>query len=307
MKYRESALQEFVSYWIENIKSRSVKAATLKRLRGEAKALEAFPIAQMRLCDIRLFDIQEYVNQLVDAGYSLSTIKKQRLIVTAPMRYAYQTELVDRDYTSGVKLPVAESVLKTGKDVEAYTEEEQIKLREYSRKSSSVFGHLTVFLLETGLRIGEAQALCWSDIDWIRQTVRVHKTFLNGADDKNNVIQFSPKTRSSARIIPLSKTALEILQMLSTKKNGDFIFQRGGNPVSHGGMTKWLKKACVEENIPCRGIHALRHTFATNCYYKSCDIKILSKMLGHASTSITYNTYINLYGDGLEEMRRIVN
>lgn len=50
----------------------------------------------------------------------------------------------------------------------------------------------------------------------------------------------------------------------------------------------------------------MRHTFATNCYYRGCEIKLLSKLLGHANVTITYNIYINLYGDALEEMRSIV-
>ena len=32
------------------------------------------------------------------------------------------------------------------------------------------------------------------------------------------------------------------------------------------------------------------------------DIKILSKLLGHADVNITYNIYVNLYGDAFEEM-----
>lgn len=54
------------------------------------------------------------------------------------------------------------------------------------------------------------------------------------------------------------------------------------------------------------GNHALRHTCATNCYNRGCDVKILSKLLGHADVSITYNIYIHLYGDALEEMRSVI-
>ena len=32
------------------------------------------------------------------------------------------------------------------------------------------------------------------------------------------------------------------------------------------------------------------------------DVKILSKLLGHADVNITYNIYVHLYGDGFEEM-----
>lgn len=307
MNLKYATLQEFVQYWLQNVKAKTVKAGSLKRLYAEAKALESYPISQLPICDIKLFDIQRYINQLVDNGYSYTTIAKQRLIVTAPLRYAYQAELVDRDYSSGVKMPAKEIVLKADRDVRALTEEEQSALRKYILSKPGVFASITEFLLETGLRVGEAQALCWNDVDWRRETIRINKTILNCRPDNKNIVQLSPKTKSSGRIIPLSKRAKEILKSLLEDKNGDYIFHRNGNTISYSGLIKWFKKACEASNIEICGLHALRHTFATNCYYKGCNIKILSKLLGHASTTITYNTYINLYGDGLDEMRSIVN
>lgn len=59
--------------------------------------------------------------------------------------------------------------------------------------------------------------------------------------------------------------------------------------------------------VEWRGFHVLRHTFATNCYYKGADVKKLSKLLGHVNVTITYNIYINLYGDCLEELRSNVD
>ena len=37
-------------------------------------------------------------------------------------------------------------------------------------------------------------------------------------------------------------------------------------------------------------------------YHKGIDVKILSKLLGHADVNITYNVYVHLYGDGFDEM-----
>jgi len=307
MNLKNAPLQEFVLYWLENVKARTVRAGTLKRLYGEAKALEAYPISKMIISDIKLFDIQEYINQLVDNGYRYTTIAKQRLIVTAPLRYAYQTDLIDKDYSAGVKMPAKETVLTADRIVEAFTDEEQASLRKYILSNPGVFASITEFLLETGLRVGEAQALCWGDIDLRRDTIRVCKTLLNSRPDNKNIVQLSAKTRSSTRIIPLSKRAKEILRERLSVKNGDYIFHREGKTISYSGLIKWFKKACTESNCQICGLHVLRHTFATNCYYKGCNIKILSRLLGHASTSITYNTYINLYGDGIEEMRSIVN
>ena len=46
----------------------------------------------------------------------------------------------------------------------------------------------------------------------------------------------------------------------------------------------------------------LYDTFATNCYYKGVNVKVLSKLLGHADVNVTYNIYVHLYGDGFDEM-----
>lgn len=49
------------------------------------------------------------------------------------------------------------------------------------------------------------------------------------------------------------------------------------------------------------GIHALRHTFATQLFAQKVDVKIISKLLGHSEVSITYNVYIHLMQEELPE------
>ena len=39
----------------------------------------------------------------------------------------------------------------------------------------------------------------------------------------------------------------------------------------------------------CRGEHVFRHAFAANCYYSGMNVKVLSKLLGHADVNVTYN------------------
>ena len=72
-------------------------------------------------------------------------------------------------------------------------------------------------------------------------------------------------------------------------------------------MRYQIQKACLTAGVPYKGLHVFRHTFATNCYYRGANVKLLSKLLGHADVSITYNTYIHLFGDALEEMRNVVD
>ena len=51
-----------------------------------------------------------------------------------------------------------------------------------------------------------------------------------------------------------------------------------------------LKRAGIEKT----GMHALRHTFASNLFAKGVDVKTVSHLLGHSSVKITYDTYIHL-------------
>ena len=48
------------------------------------------------------------------------------------------------------------------------------------------------------------------------------------------------------------------------------------------------------------GVHALRHTYATRLFEKRVDIKVISELLGHSSTEITYKVYIHVI-DSLKE------
>lgn len=68
------------------------------------------------------------------------------------------------------------------------------------------------------------------------------------------------------------------------------------------GVKSHTSNRTILLRIEFRGEHVFRHTFATNCYHKGIDVKILSRLLGHADVNITYNLYIHLYGDGFDEM-----
>ena len=111
------------------------------------------------------------------------------------------------------------------------------------------------------------------------------------------------KSESSKRTVPLAPKALELLETLEARKRGEWVFCGGdGERLSYEALRYQTQRACREAGVACRGAHVFRHTFATNCYHRGVDVKILSRLLGHADVNITYNLYIHLYGDGFEEM-----
>ncbi|MEA4899220.1 MAG: site-specific integrase [Christensenellaceae bacterium] len=300
-------LTDYVAHWMETYKKNSVKGGTYERLEGQRTLLNEYGLAQMGIDGIQAADVQRYVNELVADGYALTTIKKQLHIVRAPLRFAHSQGILPRDPTYGVQLPTQTAVKRQKRDVEAYAPDEQERLRKAIADYSDHGNASTLLMLESGMRVGECLALNWSDIDWRKKAVRIHATIAKPASKRKSYVQEGAKTHTSNRTIPLSDAALTVLQAMKQVSPTPWVFSGSdGERLSYAALRYRIKKVSEAANVPYKGMHVFRHTFATDCYHRGCDVKILSKLLGHASTAITYNTYIHLFGDALEEMRNVL-
>ena len=305
MKTLESCIYE----WLASYKKNTVKEATYDRLIVAYKALCRHHISRIDPVQLQPRDIQEYINSLVNDGYSLSTIKKQYNLLSAYLRYANTEGIISRPIYNNVHLPTQSNVKKRKREIEAYSKPEQVALSKVLRTRKRPGYAAALLMLETGLRVGEVLALSWSDVDWDRQAIRVNKTLIRLTEKKRIKVQDGAKSYTSNRLVPLSKTAYMLLEEMLEEVDsldGGIFRSEDGSLLSYEAMRWQIQRACEEAHVPYKGQHVFRHTFATNCYKKGADVKILSKLLGHASVAITFNTYIHLYGDALEEMRSVV-
>lgn len=299
----ELTLFDFVGVWMELFKKNTIKNASYNRLAESRRVLSKYDISQRKVCEITYFDIQRYINDLVEFGYSLNNIKKQVLIVTAPLRQAAAMRIIPADPCVGIRMPAEAKVKKKTKEVIAYTEKEQEKIFKKMLLEPNNVGYAAVaFQIETGLRAGELLALKWPDIDISRCRMRVHATIIDPQYTNKATYQDSTKSKSSKRTIPLTPKAIDILKRLKDRRTTEWVFEQNGERYSYQKLTYQTKKLCREAKVPYYGEHVFRHTFATNCYYKGIDIKILSRLMGHSSVQVTYNIYVNLYGDGFDDM-----
>ena len=297
------SLTSYIAEWLATFKETTVKQSTYDRLLTSVKALEGFTIASMPIGEITCIDIQQYVNDLTKRGYGLSTIKKQMRIVTAPLKQASALHIIPADPGIGIRLPSRYNVSKPERLIEAYNTQEQTALLNVLSSGRRTGYFAIALMIETGLRVGEVLALRWQDVQLTRTRINVRNTVVRLANKKQSFVQDSVKSESSRRTIPLTPEAINILEEQYARRVNEWVFVNDdGERLSYEALRYQTRKACEEAGIEYRGEHVFRHTFATNCYHKGIDVKILSRLLGHADVNITYNLYIHLYGDGFDEM-----
>lgn len=300
-----------IEEWLDIYKKNSVKPLTYDRLITSFRLLQKDPIAGFPVDEIDCDVMQRYIGRLVSDGYAMSTIKKQYNLLTAYWKHGMSRGVIQNPVYLGVSLPVQSALQKVSSEVQTYTAGEQQKLVHQLMMLDKPQYGVIMLMLEAGLRVGEALGLKWEDVLWGKRAIYIRRTLIRMSNRAETYVQDSPKSKTSVRRIPLSARALDVLEKLfnrSLTKEG-FIFAREDDsslPYSYSSVEFRIKSLCKDLGISYKGMHAFRHTFATNCYNRGCDVKILSKLLGHADVSITYNIYIHLYGDALEEMRSVL-
>ncbi len=297
-------LADYMLNWLERFKKGKIRPSSYERYQFCLQLLCKDELAQMDVRAIRLEHIQEYVNRLEDM--SASTIKKQKLLLSQVLEYALLTELIQRNPVEGVEMP---PMTHNTKVVFPYEKEEQEKLvaaftEMKGNKLRLRYGWGAVLILETGLRAGEALALEWPDINEEKRTLKVNKNMVrvNG----KNLVQRTTKTESGKRTIPLNSRAMEAIRHLKAQRivGCPYVFAtQTGKYLSYRNLLAMMKKACEAAGVEHRGLHAHRHSFASNLYARGVEVKIISKLLGHASVEITYNRYIHFEND-IDTLRR---
>ena len=197
------------------------------------------------------------------------------------------------------------------KKVDAYSEAEQEKIVEYLRTKYEPYNALCYLLISTGMRLGEAAALTWADVDLKEGTVQINKTVV--CVKGRTSVQAHPKTASSNRILFLSEKTIKYLYEygnVSKEQEGTngmlFLTKKGGLYKSATIRNRWIR-TCTELNIPYKGVHALRHTFATRALEKGIDIKTVSSILGHKNVTTTMNVYQDVYPGQKRKVAEIMN
>jgi site-specific recombinase XerD len=200
-------------------------------------------------------DFQSYLD-----SYNFTSVSQQNQVINA-IKFLYK-EVLNKKYDKvSFKRP------KSEKKLPQVIDGEFIKL-QLSKIENLKHRSILTLTYSVGLRVSEIVNLKIEDIDSKRMIIHIKNA--KGKKD---------------RIVPLSKTVLELLrQYFKEYKPNEYLFNgQSGGKYSIGSCQRIYKKYIDEGS----SIHTLRHSSATNLLEKGTDLRIIQKILGHSSSKTT--------------------
>ena len=147
-------------------------------------------------------------------------------------------------------------------------------------------------------------ALSWTNVNLKQRSILVCQNAVRVKNNDTNIntkwvlqIQDSLKTKSSYRKLSLNDNALEALLAIRKHRffgDNSLVFSSEKNTLtSKENLQRSLDYILKKANIPHKGTHVLRHTYASHLLKNKIDIKTISAILGHSDVKTTMQTYIH--------------
>lgn len=320
--------------WLQRKRQDGLERSTLDQYEQHLK-LHIVPfLGQSLLTALRVPHIREFEDALRNEGRSQALISKIITSFGSLIGDAQERGKVNRNVVAerkrsrgGAEARIAKRQkkrLQVGVDIPTSNEISAF-IRGLDLKWRPLF--LTAIL--TGLRASELRGLTWENVDLRNSTLKVVQRA-----DRYGVIG-STKSAGSNRAVPLSPALVGVLRewkLICPRrelKNGapgklDLVFPNGAgnveslaNIVNRGLKPMMVKAAVVKARggkvgAKYTGMHALRHFHASLCINRVADgalgmsVKMLQERLGHATVTITLDTYSHLFPNvgGTDDLAR---
>ncbi len=162
-----------------------------------------------------------------------------------------------------------------------------------------------------GPRRGEVLGARWSDLDPATGILEIRKTRVSLV---GRVVDSTPKTKAGRRVLHLDPATRDLLLALRASQDetkealgeayedNDLIFCKpDGRPWFPDHVSRMWRNAVRKAGLPPLRLHEGRHTAATLALEAGIDIKIVSKRMGHSTTTFTQNRYQHVRPPVLDE------
>ena len=297
----KQTLDDYLDRWLNDSVRGTVRQSTFERHEQIIRLHLRPSLGSIKLKALRPAHVQGFYRESLDSGLSPATVHKIHAVLHKALGQAVGWSLVPRNPTEVVTppRPAPDEVRPLGS--------EQVKVL-LEAASGERFESIYVLAIYTGLRQGELLGLKWDDVDLGDGLVRVRRTLTR---HRGRLLLSEPKTKRSRRTVRLTEPAVDALrdhlarQVVQIEGLGDAYRDQGlvfatqtGALVNPSNLRKRSFAPLLERaGLPKIRFHDLRHTCATLLLARNVNPKIVSEMLGHATISITLDTYSHVLPD----------
>ena len=316
-------LNDYIEYWLKTYKWNKIEPSSYTRLyRVYDCQIKNSDIGKKQIGQIGTKDIQKLIDDHANPPnknikpLAMSGLKRLIQLLNPCLNKAVEEEIICRNPCDNVILPKASCIQVetktqfslTPQELELFQKTATSKYKTTNEyKSRDAF--ILLLMVNLGLRVGEALALEWDDIDFENNIVRISKTVQSNIENFDkahgnrrtyNRIKKSTKTSAGIRTLQLNDVVIYYLNELKLYD------QRNGINSSHIACTnvgtlntsrnlqrsldRLIRNSGIDRHVT---LHTLRHTFGSTLLRNGINIEVISKLMGHANITVTYNKYIH--------------
>ncbi len=202
------------------------------------------------------------------AHLSLASRNRKAATLKSFFSWAFDQQLTEKDLSFQITAP------KVPKKLPHFLSVDEILsvLHTFDGDHAAPLREKVLFLLiyGAGLRVSEACAVKWADVQWSQKVLRIL-----GKGSKE-------------RVVALPKLSVEVLEKWRKDSGGDEIYVFGKEPLNTRTAYEMVRQSGKRAGLlkPLHP-HALRHSFATHLLSSGANLRVLQELLGHESLQAT--------------------
>jgi integrase len=300
VKPSEKTLESAMTKWLERIRP-EIKPGSADSYQTGINMMSLYLGGDTLLSDLDFDMIDDYIIKRRQEGTATKTLRNQ----FTPFRSAVQKEK-SLSFELKMSLLVATQLRKTRAEKTKASEIYPFDLDEIilliKKEKLHQYRNLLEFYLGSGVRSGEAFALCWEDVDHNKRGVNILRSLSSG--------EYTTPKHDSMRFLPLGNMAWEAIiaqeahtKMLPPISMGDFGEKRPVfmNPKSKKKTKQWTsaksltwhfwKPLMKKAGIPERYQYQTRHTFASLALMYGKHPIWIADHMGHKDTAMITKSY----------------
>jgi integrase len=274
----------------------AIAPSTTARYRGLWRTHVEPAWGKRRLDSITRGDVQSWIATMIAAGVGASVVRQSHRVLALILEFAIDHERIATNPARKPRnLPALPPVSRLPLTVE--------ELHALMSAAPADVGDHVFFLAMTGVRFGEMAAVKVAAVDVTRRSIRIadNVTEVGGHLSQSK----TPKGRR-ARLVSYPEVLDDVVARHMTGKGpGDLLFTSPkGMQLRLRNWRRYFDVAVVESGIRECTPHELRHTYASLAIAGGADVKVVQNQLGHASATLTLDTYGHLFPHARDEAAR---